>query len=939
MVKKENLVNGLLSRELGLKSYKKISQLPSDLFKRVDAKLGGIPTLLKDLENAYRECNTKVVTSCLHTLHRKTAELGTPQFDNNRNFFMSSDGHVIVLKILLDPYMGKKSRDQSSSSVDSTKEYNKIRNQCLSILREVSYTNLVLANRISSDNNLIIFLFGLLSNHHLFDPTVSLLEEILPTRSSPFDLGSVPQFYNLLNGFSKTELGLFCRVVAMLVFDPEDREKMEHEAASLELLYMRGKERILGRGIRTVDRNHALLIGFRDFLPRLLYLLRSSTDPDSIVQQSLFRFPFESIGSVLSFAAGNENADRWTDADLAIPADTAVIETPHPHPVSFWQMLLNNITNGLTNLANLANVTHTNQLATLTNPTSVNNEEEENHSDIDDEDNENESDNENENETESENEFGVEGIMGALNGALNGNGNNMLNEEDENAQNSIQSMAICTYQVELLFVIYAILSGKRRSELQQRLANIGFIYTITKIFDTIDWKKSPEVSHERIHGPGCECNPEMALRVQLLRLLLNFTDGDPDQKSHKRQMLSSKEIQILYSTNINSNINNNNNINNNKTYTSSPLVTPSSSSSPNISPHYYPPLPSQKHEQGLLARLLTLYFSLSPDQPLRFWVSSCIESSLRCNDPEVQIFVFRHGLLHFLIKEIVKHDSLNTSNNNNSNNTNNNSSNSSQNLPLGTLQTSFDLLGEVMRWNRNIFIEFNKIVNEEEDLFPKFAKAVVDHLIDSNVFLRAVILSVERFRVEDKNQSNPRLLYPFQNCHLSNFLSQQHYTILRDLTTIITINDLNQENICCVNTAMVFLVLARRCSTKSPFLTRDRETSSDVSFLADCLSKFEIEGEKTGRPGFIGENFRQLLWYWREYYAQHGRDCLSLELTSRIRATEWEETYSELMENMGGKEMADKAIINLQNKMEEMKKHKGPRRHQHSHGHSQDSSE
>lgn len=34
-------------------------------------------------------------------------------------------------------------------------------------------------------------------------------------------------------------------------------------------------------------------------------------------------------------------------------------------------------------------------------------------------------------------------------------------------------------------------------------------------------------------------------------------------------------------------------------------------------------------------------------------------------------------------------------------------------------------------------------------------------------------------------------------------------------------------------------------------------------------------------------NFRELLWFWREYYEHRGRDRLSLEFSSHIRFPEW----------------------------------------------------
>jgi len=42
------------------------------------------------------------------------------------------------------------------------------------------------------------------------------------------------------------------------------------------------------------------------------------------------------------------------------------------------------------------------------------------------------------------------------------------------------------------------------------------------------------------------------------------------------------------------------------------------------------------------------------------------------------------------------------------------------------------------------------------------------------------------------------------------------------------------------------------------------------------------------------DNFRQILWFWQEYYIHRGRDRLSLEFSSHIRFSEWKSVVSKL---------------------------------------------
>lgn len=392
---------------------------------------------------------------------------------------------------------------------------------------------------------------------------------------------------------------------------------------------------------------------------------------------------------------------------------------------------------------------------------------------------------------------------------------------DDSAQ--FKTLALSTYQVELLFVIYALLAGKRRADLQDQLAKIGLIPTLNALFDTIDWLKPPPniPPDERMHGPNCECNPESTLKIQFLRLVLNFCDGDFENRTNKKLLLSKDELSSLHND------------------------LPYNSDSP----------------PGLLVKLIQVFLKLPADQPYRFWMSSCIEAFLRGSEQVYQRFVaIKCEMLCHLINNIVS-DGKKTS---------------------GSLQTGFDLLGELMKFNREIFGEFNKLISSDTQ-FNKFINNVTINLVDSNVFLRAMILSMEKFREEDaKNNTS----YPFSTCRIAKFLEESHIQLVIDLMTVISVEDINQENICCVNTALVLLIFARRHHQIPIYLQAVREQES-----------------MKGKPGCISINFRKLLWFWNEYYAQRGRDCLSLEFSSQIKFTEWLATYNLLADELGEVDM------------------------------------
>jgi hypothetical protein len=129
-------------------------------------------------------------------------------------------------------------------------------NETLSCLRELVYSipSLVEDGIILDHGDFLPFLFTLLSHDACFDSASALIEEILSIQShSPtvqireqddmneesrltsgpkvrvappttFFLGNVPELYQLWNGFNCRQLAHFCRILALLVFEPEDRQ-------------------------------------------------------------------------------------------------------------------------------------------------------------------------------------------------------------------------------------------------------------------------------------------------------------------------------------------------------------------------------------------------------------------------------------------------------------------------------------------------------------------------------------------------------------------------------------------------------------------------------------------------------------------------------------------------------------------------------------------
>ena len=148
-------------------------------------------------------------------------------------------------------------------------------NEALVLLRELCY----LDNNVPSDyisKHFLIYLFTMASHSCIFEGVVGLIEEVLSLLPAAglFDVSEVPEFYSLLRGLNCRQMGHFCRVMALLVFEPEDRVLMESSTVlkSLSLLQLR-RDRT-SRASTTIDKNQSIILGMDNMLQRLVDLLK-----------------------------------------------------------------------------------------------------------------------------------------------------------------------------------------------------------------------------------------------------------------------------------------------------------------------------------------------------------------------------------------------------------------------------------------------------------------------------------------------------------------------------------------------------------------------------------------------------------------------------------------------------------------------------------------
>ena len=1123
-----NIVLSLLAREATGRSpsafhapSKRLGKMGGKtLHQRLDHPAGGIVTEIKDLQSAISRGDWTETSNLVSRLTPRlmgdpmrttpAAAIDDPTLPSfaspylagggrlglERDAFVLGGGVQVFLSIFRETaFVGHELRNDTRA-LNTSVVSNKLAscwNEVLASLRELVYALPVLVENgtILDGGKFVPFLFTLLSHDTCFDSAATLIEEILsllshsppaptPPDEAPIDgeyrsstfvvpvstffLGNVPGLYSLWRGFSCRQLAHFCRILALLVFEPEDRQLLESPSVlkSLELLQLRRDRAARAGRDATVDMNQSMLLGDKIMMQRLLHLLKimnyAPTLRRSTAYHVMAHFPFISETLVM---LGLSEMDNWSDVSRLDTLAKELLrndgETRNLSELGSVADMLESLAGSLqanslepaTQLGHIIHVINAAQQAgvvvgrrgrrqrdgdngssihvssvplesasldsltsaamTLTDQLSMRRSVSSN---ITPDDNNlllsmEVQDGQNTASSQSQHPYATTGRM------------RISAPEDAANEMQFNALLLAPYQVEVLFVLCTLLGGRRKIDAQRFLNDHDLIPTMDDMFHRLSFGSSPprrasrtsvgsgdapssatsEVSGDQqeeaggIHGPGCECTPESALSVQYLRLLHNFCDRDCDNYPGRRLLLSEQEREYVFSD----------------------RVWKDAERPENLQP-------------GLFSKVIGAFSRESDDSPYRFWLASCAESYLRGSSPHEQLFAAKSGLLGHLVRDIVS-DRLHCA---------------------GSLQTSFDLLGEVCKGNSEVLDLLVSRLDEEN--FRKLMSAAAANLVDSNVFLRSLLLTVERISAARlfKSVESPKATDPWKNheygpwtgrsgsdtrfylthswwdasivplegrprkptkyeasneesyddarssdwfppgCSVNGrtilgegipsqqlspidsgvgyngwqfsppamrrsleedplawalgdaaflpntierlawFLITNQSRLLRDLLCVVDLRNINHENICCLNTAVVVSVFASRRDQLSGVLrelkrlsteeqeaaTRGREAGRELETaeLVDYMSQLKMEDDNRKSPpgrhlrqlsSVLGDrtdilrNFRELLWFWSEYYTHRGRDRLSLEFSSHMRFEEWFKVVAILTEDDG----------------------------------------
>eukprot|EP00850_Spirogloea_muscicola_P011111 SM000068S20543 [mRNA] locus=s68:73193:78835:- [translate_table: standard] len=568
------------------------------------------------------------------------------------------------------------------------------------------------------------------------------------------------------------------------------------------------------------------------------------------------------------------------------------------------------------------------------------------------------------------------------------------------------------HQVEVLFVLCALCGGKRKEAVQDSLASLGLIAALNQMFDKLDWDAPPPPAPDPhvggIHGIGCNCNSQSALKIQYLRLVHNLCDRDGYNRANKLLMCglpadfdcaagsspgeeeqqlravlawgdgppqalgSAETLPSRAARGWTGSRAGGGDSTKRRPLSAfgrtlpSPVLRRAESSSvggdrsqggrwaASLASHRrrlggleqeelgswpagrrpgkrgaVPPQwgPAEGLEKGLIVKIAEVLMREPADSFYRFWLASCIEAFLRGSDPRDQAFMASTGLMSHLVDEILKGA-----------------------YPCAaSLQINFDLLGELVKFNPVMFLLLMRLLPEEK--FDRFIKVMVTQLVDSNVFIRSVMLSLEFFRhgapgpgcsaqlpfpqyssmqvnnvasseqdcLDSGEGAGPKveagcsvqeyqghsgraslhgqLMCPIESsqmsrsrveaeeCKLSVFIRCNSVRLLQDLMAAIHLGDINQDNICVLNTALIFFVFAERHGQLAGCLQMLREEEKAASASIAAGETIAHQARPFGR---VLGSFRSLLDFWREYYLRkRARDCASLEFSTNVPFSEW----------------------------------------------------
>lgn len=237
--------------------------LPDKIAKKINSDFSNIIKHTKSLKKAVTSRNWKdienAVSDVMHLLidQHSSEDMSGASKKQMTQLFIEYGGMDYFLQVFATPISPTDARSISRTTFRARSE---TWSELLITIRELIITQPSLADRYF-DTNHIVFIFTMLHHSAIFESAINALEEILASREDPFPLQSIPNFYQLVRSFSSRHLAHFCRILSLLVFEPEDRHLLEgtHVLRSVDLLKIR-RTRMVKTSNCIVEKNQNMVI-------------------------------------------------------------------------------------------------------------------------------------------------------------------------------------------------------------------------------------------------------------------------------------------------------------------------------------------------------------------------------------------------------------------------------------------------------------------------------------------------------------------------------------------------------------------------------------------------------------------------------------------------------------------------------------------------------
>lgn len=411
--------------------------------------------------------------------------------------------------------------------------------------------------------------------------------------------------------------------------------------------------------------------------------------------------------------------------------------------------------------------------------------------------------------------------------------------------------------VHVLYTLSLLLIGKERKQVQKTLSKLRLAAALNSLFDYLVWNCHCDQHGSSTMGePQQVRSPEVAVKIQFLRLVHSFCD----HSDYKRVILSREEIDEITTYNREA----------------SPCLQVDESML-----KVENRLGCTKEKTGLLSKIVQVIKQEPFSDSFRFWLTRAVESFLRGDTSYAdQLFLINRGIVEDTLHNIL---AINFT------------------RPKEVLQSCFDMLGELIKFNNYGFSILDKELVDQER-FNMLMRMIDQSLVDSNMFLRAIFLSIEFFErnaheIKTKYASNQTLAY------FSSF--DRQISLLCKMITTINLTNLSQENISCLNTTLVLLMLANRKKKLPQYLKAIQQKSQQIRQINDIItnSPINIVPQQTASSEFNAAfidtmtNFKELLIFWQGHYLQKDKDCVGLEQNSRIEFSYWKYTVELLLDS------------------------------------------